>query len=189
MLKGLIYLQRNNIVHRDIKGANILISKEGDVKLGDFGLARTFNPSNKMAMYTVKVVTLWYRCPELLLGFRNYNFGVDIWSAACVFAEIVTGQVLFQANMDSKALELIFAVCGTPTEKTMPGVKQKVAYNDYCRLHPDKWNQPDKLREHIQSQIDKCYAKEKGEKPGIARTDVPNSWFDLLSKMLLYDFN
>ena len=91
VLKGLIYLQRNNIVHRDIKGANILISKEGEVKLGDFGLARTFNPSNKLAMYTVKVVTLWYRCPELLLGFRNYNFGVDIWSAACVFAEIVTG--------------------------------------------------------------------------------------------------
>jgi serine/threonine protein kinase len=133
ILHGLVYLQRNNIVHRDIKGANVLVGRDGQVKLGDFGLARTIHISKNLA-YTVKVVTLWYRCPELLLGFRNYNFGVDIWSAACVFTELVTGRVLFQANQDARALELIFSKCGTPTDATMPGVMTKQAFTDHKKL-------------------------------------------------------
>lgn len=56
------------MLHRDIKGANILISSEGQVKLADFGLARIFYPNEKQAKYTNRVVTLWYRAPELLLG-------------------------------------------------------------------------------------------------------------------------
>jgi serine/threonine protein kinase len=108
-------------------------------------------------MYTVKVVTLWYRCPELLLGFRNYNFGVDVWSAACVFTEIVTGQVLFQANQDAKALELIFSVCGTPNENTMPGVTGKQALSDHRKLYPGQKDYLPRLRSHIQAQIEKCY--------------------------------
>lgn len=42
-------------------------------------------------MYTSRVVTLWYRAPELLLEFRNYGFGVDMWSMGCVFCELITG--------------------------------------------------------------------------------------------------
>lgn len=67
----------------------------------------------------MKVVTLWYRAPELLLGYRTYNFGVDIWSMACVFAEIVTGQVLFRAGAELEACQKIFSICGSPCEQTM----------------------------------------------------------------------
>ena len=92
LLKGLDYLHSEvNLAHRDIKGANILMSAEGKVQLTDFGLARILNLKNQKATYTTRVVTLWYRAPELLLGFKNYNFSVDIWSMGCVFVELITG--------------------------------------------------------------------------------------------------
>lgn len=67
LLEGLHYLHINNIMHRDLKGANLLINNKGELKLGDFGLARTFSV-NRQQLYTNRVVTLWYRAPELLLG-------------------------------------------------------------------------------------------------------------------------
>jgi serine/threonine protein kinase len=95
MLKGMIYLNQKNIIHRDIKGANILISDKGIVKIADFGLARYHEPWNKKIQYTNKVVTLWYRAPELLLGAKYYTDTVDMWSLGCVFAEMFLGRVLF----------------------------------------------------------------------------------------------
>lgn len=89
-------------MHRDIKGANILISNEGVAKIGDFGLARTFYPGNKQAQYTNRVVTLWYRAPELLLGARNYSDTLDTWSMGCVFAEMVLQHVLFPGDKEEK---------------------------------------------------------------------------------------
>lgn len=89
ILEGLIYLHQQHVIHRDIKGANILISSDGIAKLADFGLARVFYPNNKNAQYTNRVVTLWYRAPELLLGSRNYSDTVDVWSLGCVFAEMI----------------------------------------------------------------------------------------------------
>ena len=98
LLDGLFYLHKvKSLAHRDIKGSNILLGRKGEVQIADFGLARMLNPDNTRKTYTTRVVTLWYRAPELLLGFRNYNFTVDIWSMAAVFVELVTGQVLFRA--------------------------------------------------------------------------------------------
>jgi len=71
VLCGIQYLHTNNIMHRDIKGANILLNNKGEVKIGDFGLARIFN-SNLRSSYTNRVVTLWYRSPELLLGTNKF---------------------------------------------------------------------------------------------------------------------
>jgi len=72
VLTGLEHLHRLGILHRDIKGGNILLNKDGIVKLADFGLARVFNPNLDIS-YTNRVVTLWYRAPELLLGLQKYN--------------------------------------------------------------------------------------------------------------------
>jgi cyclin-dependent kinase 12/13 len=99
ILLGLDYLHDNNIIHRDIKGANILLNNKGEVKLADFGLARLHNPNpNQNKKYTNRVVTLWYRSPELLLGATNYGTAIDIWSVGCVFAELLSGTSLFKGN-------------------------------------------------------------------------------------------
>jgi len=80
ILNGLVYLHNNNIIHRDIKSSNILINSKGEIKIADFGLARSFNPYNKIQYFTNRVVTLWYRAPELLLGSIKYDVSIDMWS-------------------------------------------------------------------------------------------------------------
>lgn len=57
------------------------------MKLADFGLARAFGFPVKT--YTHEVVTLWYRCPEILLCHKYYSLGVDMWSIGCILAEIL----------------------------------------------------------------------------------------------------
>ncbi len=81
LLEGVAYLHRNKILHRDIKSANILLNDEGEVKLADFGLGRKIRFEN---LFTYKVVTLWYRAPELLLGCKTYSDKIDVWSLGCV---------------------------------------------------------------------------------------------------------
>jgi serine/threonine protein kinase len=79
-----------NIAHRDLKPANILINDSGEVKLADFGLAKKLKRFS-----TVKVATMWYRAPELLLGIRGYSPKVDIWSVGCIAAELLLKTPLF----------------------------------------------------------------------------------------------
>jgi cyclin-dependent kinase 7 len=86
-LLGLEYLHKNWILHRDIKPNNLLINRQGVLKIGDFGLAKFFGSPNRL--YTHVVVTRWYRAPELLFGARIYGTGVDVWAVGCVLAEIL----------------------------------------------------------------------------------------------------
>ena len=114
ILQGMKYLHEKRIVHRDIKCANILINKKGEVKIGDFGLARIISKENKLPL-TPGVVTLWYKAPELLLNDPQYNFKIDIWSIGCVFSELLTGEIgLFHGNNDFEQLDKIFLKCGWP---------------------------------------------------------------------------
>ena len=88
------------ILHRDMKAANVLITKTGILKLADFGLARAFsNKNNQPNRYTNRVVTLWYRPPELLLGERNYGPPVDMWGAGCIMAEMWTRSPIMQVRL------------------------------------------------------------------------------------------
>ena len=77
MLKGVAYIHKFKILHRDLKPQNLLISKDGILKIADFGLARGYGIPVKN--YTHEVVTLWYRPPDVLLGSKNYLTTVDIW--------------------------------------------------------------------------------------------------------------
>lgn len=84
---------------RDVKTSNILVTKNGILKLADFGLARYINNDvNEENKYTNRVVTLWYRPPELLLGERNYGPAIDIWGAGCIMAELWTRTPIMQVS-------------------------------------------------------------------------------------------
>ena len=122
LFEGLDYLHRRGVLHRDIKAANILISNNGQLKLADFGLARFFAKRRQLD-YTNRVITIWYRSPELLLGETQYGPSVDIWSAACVLVEIFTKHAIFPGDGgEINQLDKIYAVLGTPTRTEWPGI-------------------------------------------------------------------
>jgi CTD kinase subunit alpha len=122
LFEGLDYLHRRGVLHRDIKAANILVSNTGQLKLADFGLARFYAKSGKLD-YTNRVITIWYRSPELLLGETQYGPAVDIWSAACVLVEIFTRHAIFPGDGgEINQLDKIYNVLGTPTVQDWPGI-------------------------------------------------------------------
>lgn len=122
LFEGLDYLHRRGVLHRDIKAANILVSNTGTLKLADFGLARFYSKSGKLD-YTNRVITIWYRSPELLLGETQYGPAVDIWSAACVMVEIFTSHAIFPGDGgEINQLEKIYNVLGTPSRQDWPGI-------------------------------------------------------------------
>ncbi|XP_078280636.1 cyclin-dependent kinase 6-like [Rhinoraja longicauda] len=116
LFRGLDFLHSNRVVHRDLKPQNILISNKGQVKLADFGLARVY--SFNMALTPV-VVTLWYRAPEVLL-YSRYTAAVDMWSAGCIFAEILQLRPFLCGISDINQLQKIFDVLGLPDEEEWP---------------------------------------------------------------------
>ncbi|KAJ4268333.1 serine/threonine protein kinase, CMGC, CDC2/CDK sub [Fusarium torreyae] len=122
MFEGLDYLHTRGVLHRDIKAANILVSNEGVLKIADFGLARFYAKRHQLD-YTNRVITIWYRSPELLLGETKYTAAVDVWSAACVMVEIFDRNAIFPGDgTELSQLEKIYNVMGTPTLKDWPGL-------------------------------------------------------------------
>ena len=122
LLRGVAFCHERHVLHRDLKPQNLLINRRGELKLADFGLARAFGiPVNT---FSNEVVTLWYRAPDVLLGSRQYDTSIDIWSAGCIMAEMFTGRPLFPGQQNEDQLIRIFRLMGTPTEATWPDVSR-----------------------------------------------------------------
>lgn len=159
LLKGLAYCHANRVLHRDLKLQNLLVDRKGNIKLADFGLARSM--SLPIRTYTHEVVTLWYRSPELLLKASHYGPSVDLWSLGCIFAEMATNRILFPGDSEIDQLYRIFRTLGTPDETTWPGFSQ--------------------LTEH------KTFTKFKGRGVGCYIGNFDPDAVDLLGKFLNYD--
>jgi serine/threonine protein kinase len=122
LLKGMAYIHKYKILHRDLKPQNLLISNDNILKIADFGLARGYGIPVKN--YTHEVVTLWYRPPDVLLGNKTYGTTVDMWSIGCIFAEMASGKPLFTGNSEVDQLKKIFEIMGTPTDNYASSLKE-----------------------------------------------------------------
>lgn len=169
LLNGLYYIHSNNVLHRDMKAANILITKTGTLKLADFGLARAVSKTKGPNKYTNRVVTLWYRPPELLLGDRNYGPAIDLWGAGCIMAELWTRSPIMQGGSEQHQLNLISQLCGSITPEVWPGVDALDMYTKLELPKGQKRKVKDRLKHYVRDQyaldlLDKVLALDPTER-------------------------
>lgn len=121
LLQGVEFMHRNCVIHRDLKLSNLLLDEGGVLKIADFGLARKFgSPPPELQRrnwnpMTPKVVTLWYRSPELLCGSSMYTTDADLWSVGCIFGELLLHSPLLPGTTELSQLTLIFNLIGPPS--------------------------------------------------------------------------
>ena len=152
LLKALKFLHTAQLLHRDLKPSNLLLSSDCYVKLADFGLARSVAQLNEMnerkkkmeaeqggasfsaggfqgssAILTDYVATRWYRAPEILLGSTRYTYGVDMWSAGCILAELLIGRPLFPGTSTMNQLQRVLHLTGMPAEEDVAAIESPFA--------------------------------------------------------------
>jgi len=159
LLSGIAYCHSHRVLHRDLKPQNLLIDKDGALKIADFGLARAFGIP--IRTYTHEVVTQWYRAPEILLGQSRYSTPVDIWSIGCIFAEMATKEPLFPGDSEIDQLFRIARTLGTPNEDNWPGVSKLPAFQS-------------------------AFPNWRGQSLASVVPQLDTLGWDLLSKMLVY---
>lgn len=135
-LRALKALHSANVLHRDLKPSNLLLNSNCDLKICDFGLARSMASSeDNFGFMTEYVATRWYRAPEIMLTFQEYTTAIDVWSVGCILAEMLSGRPLFPGRDYHNQLWLIMEVLGTPNSEDYYNIKLKRA-REYIRLLP-----------------------------------------------------
>ena len=132
ILRGLKYVHTAQVLHRDLKPSNLLLDANCDLKICDFGLARTSSETGFMTEY---VVTRWYRAPELLLSCEDYTAAIDIWSVGCILAEVLGRKALFPGKDYIHQMRLIIQVLGSPAEEDLAFIQSHKA-RSYIRSLP-----------------------------------------------------
>ncbi|KAL9434488.1 hypothetical protein AB3S75_029181 [Citrus x aurantiifolia] len=163
LLRGLKYVHSASVLHRDLKPSNLLLNASCDLKIGDFGLARTTSETDFMTEY---VVTRWYRAPELLLNCTEYTAAIDIWSVGCILGEIMTREPLFPGKDYVHQLRLITELIGSPDDASLGFLRS------------------DNARRYVR-QLPRCRKQQFATRfPNMSSGAV-----DLLEKMLVFDPN
>ncbi|GJV49191.1 mitogen-activated protein kinase, conserved site-containing protein, partial [Tanacetum coccineum] len=116
LISGLKHCHDHQVLHRDIKGSDLLLDNNGVLKIADFGSASFFDLINEQPL-TNPVATLWYRAPELLLGATDYGVGVDLWSVGCILAGLLAKRPILDGNTEVEQLQKIFGLCGSPPDE------------------------------------------------------------------------
>ncbi|KAF8956253.1 kinase-like domain-containing protein [Flammula alnicola] len=118
-LRALKALHSADVLHRDLKPSNLLLNSNCDLKVCDFGLARSARPppdaDDTSTFMTEYVATRWYRAPEVMLTFKEYTRAIDVWSVGCIIAEMLSGRPLFPGRDYHHQLSLILETLGTPS--------------------------------------------------------------------------
>ncbi|CDO76781.1 hypothetical protein BN946_scf184978.g10 [Trametes cinnabarina] len=145
-LRALKALHSADVLHRDLKPSNLLLNANCDLKLCDFGLARSARPPPNVAndsstFMTEYVATRWYRAPEVMLTFKEYTRAIDIWSVGCVLAEMLSGKPLFPGRDYHHQLSIILDVLGTPSLDDFYAITSQRS-REYIRALPFRKKKP-----------------------------------------------
>ncbi|KAJ3126871.1 Mitogen-activated protein kinase [Physocladia obscura] len=119
ILRGLKWMHSADIVHRDLKPGNLLVNADCELKICDFGLARSVSGATGQFVNTEYVATRYYRAPEVVLSPKHYSKSLDIWSVGCIQGELMIGKVLFRGEDYIDQLQRVFSVIGTPPDSAL----------------------------------------------------------------------
>ncbi|KAH8242567.1 hypothetical protein KR032_000075 [Drosophila birchii] len=162
LLRSMAYLHSMGYCHRDIKPQNMLLDSEsGVLKLCDFGSAKQLIAGEPNVSY---ICSRYYRAPELIFGATEYSTKIDMWSAGCVMAELLLGQLLFPGDSGVDQIVEIVKVMGTPTSEQLRDMNPQYKQFKLPQLKPHPWAKVFRIR-------------------------TPTEAIDLVSKMLIYSPN
>lgn len=134
LLRALNFIHCQGICHRDLKPQNLLVNPlTGELKLCDFGSAKILNANEPNVSY---ICTRYYRAPELIFGSVNYTTQIDIWSTACVIAELILGRYLFPGDSGIDQLVEIIKVLGTPTRDQIKHMNPSYMEHKFPKIKP-----------------------------------------------------
>jgi len=138
MLRACAYTHVVGVCHRDIKPQNLLVDgRTHALKLCDFGSAKRLVKGEPNVAY---ICSRYYRAPELIFGATDYGTVIDIWSTACVTAELILGQPIFPGESGVDQLVEIIKVLGTPTRDELMAMNPNYTEFKFPQIKPHPWH-------------------------------------------------